>query len=94
MRTYKQNNVYFDGGHVRVVYDTLAFGLNVANTGLFDVSFCPEFTNNSYCLYNVSNINHNTLDILSGLDFEPNQLPQACTSYELFLKTRQRPSVL
>ena len=69
-----QNNVYFDGGHVRVVYDTLAFGINVANTGLFDVSFCPDFTNSSYCLYNVNNINHKTLDILSGLDFEPDQL--------------------
>jgi len=69
-----QNNVYFDGGHVRVVYDTLAFGINVANTGLFDVSFGPDFTNSSYCLYNVNNINHNTLDILSGLDFEPDQL--------------------
>lgn len=69
-----QNNVYFDGGHVRVVYDTLAFGINVANTGLFDVSFCPDFTNSSYCLYNVNNIHHNTLDILSGLNFEPDQL--------------------
>ena len=70
VHTNKQN-VYFDGGHFRVLYDTLAFGKNVANTANFAVSYCPEFQNGSYALYGAYNVSANILDVLGDVDFVP-----------------------
>ncbi len=70
VHTNKQN-VYFDGGHFRVLYDTLAFGKNVANTANFAVSYCPEFQNGSYALYGAYNVSANILDVLGDVDFMP-----------------------
>ena len=62
-----QNNVYFDGGRIGVVYDTAAFGASVENSELFDISFCPEFMDSCYRIYSLLNSTYNTLNITSGI---------------------------
>ena len=38
-----QPNVYFDGGYVKLQYDTSVFSSYIAVNGNLDVSLCPEF---------------------------------------------------
>ena len=66
-----QPNVYFDGGHIRIKYDTSIFHPNIANSGFFSASFCSDFQSDSYYLYGSSNPTANTLDIMAGLDYVP-----------------------
>lgn len=66
-----QSNVYFDGGHIRIKYDTSIFHPNIANSGFFSASFCSDFQSDSYYLYGSSNPTANTLDIMAGLDYVP-----------------------
>lgn len=66
-----QSNIYFDGGHIRVKYDTSVFHSSIANTGFFNASFCSDFQNNSYCFYGISNPAANIIDITGGLDYAP-----------------------
>ncbi len=62
-------NVFFDGGHIQVVYDTAFFENNIANTGLLEVSLCPAFQNGSYDIYFINNATNTIIDIISGIDY-------------------------
>lgn len=64
-----QSNVYFDGGHIRVQYDTSVFKPNIVNTGFFNASFGSDFQTDNYCFYGSNNISANTLDITAGITY-------------------------
>lgn len=64
-----QSNVYFDGGHIRVMYDTSVFKPNIANTGFFNATFGSDFQTDSYCFYSTYDFSANTLDITAGINY-------------------------
>jgi len=64
-----QSNVYFDGGHIRVLYDTSVFKPNIANTGFFNATFGSDFQTDNYCFYGSYNFSANTLDITAGINY-------------------------
>ena len=68
VHTNKQD-VYFDGGHIWIKYDTSVFNPNIVNSGFFNASFCPEFQNGSYIFYGINNETANTMDVLGGLSY-------------------------
>ena len=67
-----RTNVFFDGGSICVVYDTTAFGTEIANTESFDVSFCSEFISDSYWLISSTNVTPNTLSVFGAFMPVPN----------------------
>jgi len=67
-----RTNVFFDGGSICVVYDTTAFGTDIANTESFDVSFCSEFISDSYWLISSTNVTPNTLSVFGAFMPVPN----------------------
>lgn len=64
-----QPNVYFDGGHIWVQYDTSVFNPNIANSGFFNASLCPDFQSDSYDFYSLSNPAADTLEIIAGPNY-------------------------
>lgn len=64
-----QPNVYFDGGHIRVMYDTSVFKPNIANTGFFNATFCSDFQTDNYCFYGLYDLSANTLNITAGINY-------------------------
>ncbi len=64
-----QPNVYFDGGYVKLQYDSSVFGPNIVNSGNLDVSLCPEFQNGSYTIHAVYDTSTNNVKVLGGIAF-------------------------
>lgn len=64
-----QPNVYFDGGQIRVQYDTSVFNPNIANSGFFNASLCPDFQSDSYDFYGSYNPTANILNLTAGLSY-------------------------
>ena len=64
-----QPDVYFDGGYVKLQYDTSVFSPYIVANGNLDVSLCAEFQNGSYAIHNAYDTSANNVKVLAGLDF-------------------------
>jgi len=62
-------NVYFDGGYVKLQYDSSVFGTNIVTSGNLDVSLCTEFQNDSYTIHIVYDTSANIVKVLGGIAF-------------------------
>lgn len=61
--------MYFDGGYVKLQYDSSVFGTNIVTSGNLDVSLCTEFQNDSYTIHIVYDTSANIVKVLGGIAF-------------------------